>query len=139
MSAAAAEDTIRLSLADTLRTLRRVDLEIAAEVRGEILEVAKEAAELAKHNAAAQGFAAPGRSGRGTGKLIDDIGYGARGTTGVVKEMASRNGYRYPGVFEFGRAAEWMHRPFLMPAVHAIAPEAVRRTEEAVERAIRRL
>lgn len=134
-----AEDTISLGLRETLRFLKTVDDEVAAEVVATVKGLGAEAAAIAKSKAAAQGFAAPGKSGRGTGGLLERIGYTTRGPVAVLRETATRNGYRYPAIFEFGRRAGWMDRPFLMPAVRELAPEAMRRTEAAVERAIRRL
>jgi hypothetical protein len=148
-----AEDTISLGLRETLRFLKTVDDEVAAEVVATVKGLGAEAAALAKSKAAAQGFAAPGKSGRGTGRLIDGIGYSTRGPIAILREKtvgasytgrdSSRHtypaGYPYPAIFEFGRKAAWMNRPFLMPAVCELAPEAFRRTEAAVERAIRRL
>lgn len=137
-----AEDaaTIHLSLDETLAYIKKADVEIYDEAIAAIKELGAEAAALAKAKATQQGFAAPGKSGRGTGRLLEQIGYSTRGPVAILRETAvSDKGYKYPAVFEFGRKKEWMNRPFLFPAIRDLEPEAFARIERAVDTAIARL
>lgn len=135
------DETIKMSLAETLAFIKKADVTIYDECVKAIAELGEEAAKLARDKAEEQGFAAPGKSGRGTGALLEDIGYSTRGPIAILKETAvnKKTGYKYPAVFEFGRKSEWMDRPFLFPAIRDLEPEAFTRLEEAIQTAIRRL
>ena len=120
-----------------IRSLRFLDKDIAKEVSKEIRHAAALVRDTAVAEAMHQGFAAPGRSGRGTGALIGSITYSVKGGRAWVVDKATRRDYPYPAVFEFGQKERWMVRPFLKPAVDkneaAIKASVVAAVERAVE------
>ena len=116
------------------RALKAAGRDVRLELNRQVKPAALLVANQAKENAVAQGFAPPGRSGRGTGQLLRGIKASARGGIGYVRETAvSPKGYRYPGVYEFGGDKA---RAFLVPAVEQkrLAVEAI--LGGAVQRAL---
>lgn len=132
------DQELRTSADNVIAMLRQAAPEIAKELTGAVRDVARVGADMAKANAAMEGFTPPGRSGRGTGRLIEKIGYTAHGVTGIIKESATRDGYRYPAIYEFSREYKGgrMRRPFLIPARNEIVPYARIRIDEAVREAL---
>lgn len=132
-------DELELSLGDVLTMLRKAAPAVYQETLVAVKELGAEAAKIAREKAEQQGFSGTGRSGRGTGRLFDGIGYSTRGPVAILRETASANGYPYPAVFEFGRKEPWMDRPFLFPAIRDLEPEAIARVEQAVDSALARI
>jgi hypothetical protein len=135
------DDELRTSSDNVIRMLREAVPEIARELTGVVRDVAKRGAEIARVDADAEQLVPPGRSHRATGHLLAGITYGSRGTTGLIRETATRNGYTYPGVFEFSREYKQgrMRRPFLIPARDELLPYAIEAINNGVEVAIEQL
>ena len=122
-------------LASLIEFLRTFDKEIAKEVNDELRTVAKQVKDRVVQEAEAQGFTPPGRSGRGKGALIREIGYGVSRGKMYIRETANRKGFRYPMVYEFGKREEWMKRPFIKPGIDASQDIVQKGMEAALDRA----
>lgn len=135
------DEELRTSADNVISMLREAVPEIYKELNGAVRDVAKVGADLAKAEAAGEEFVPPGKSGRAKGHLIEDIGYTSRGAVGYIRETATRNGYTYPGVFEFSREYKGgrMRRPFLIPARDKLVPYAHDRIHEAVQDALEKV
>lgn len=120
---------------DLSRALRAAGRDVRLELNRQVKPAALLVATQAKENAVAQGFAPPGRSGRGTGQLLRGIKASVRSGVGYVRESAmTSRGFPYPAVYEFGGDK---HRAFIVPAVEQkrLAVEAM--LAGAVERALK--
>jgi hypothetical protein len=62
-----------------------------------------------------------------------------RGAKALVQETATRNGYSYPKIYEYGRDSAWQRekgpRPFLEPALEAKQGEVLFALDEMLARA----
>lgn len=67
-----------------------------------------------------------------SGALMDNITSEAAGTSAWIKTTANRNGYPYPGRYEFGDR----QRPFLKPALDREFDHIVSRFQAVIQRAI---
>lgn len=83
------------NLRELQRALKAVDKTVAKEMRGELKEAAGQVASTAKGIAEFQGL-------RDTGRLINSIRPGATMAYAYVRENATRNGFLYPRIYEFG-------------------------------------
>ena len=101
--------------------------EAKAAVRHELQQVGELVAEEARSVAGEVGLAPPGRSGRGTGALAARIRPLVTGRSVFVRELASRQGYSYPALYEFQRG-----RPFLYPALERKQEEVLARFDLAL-------
>lgn len=135
------DDELRTTSDNVIRMLREAVPEIYRELNGAVRDVARAGADLAKAEAAGEDFTPPGKSHRGKGSLIEDIGYSSRNAVGYIRETATRDGYTYPGVFEFSREYKGgkMRRPFLIPARDKLIPYAHDRIDEAVKDALEKV
>lgn len=96
------------------RALRAAPRELRLELTRQIKPAVQLVARAAKANALTQGFGPPGTSGRGKGELLRGIKPSVVRGIGYVRETATRDGFRYPAVFEFRKVDK---RAFLIPAV----------------------
>ena len=87
---------------------------LAKELNAGLRQIVREVENDAVTIATRQGFAPPGRSGRGVGNLIGQIRSGVNLTKGYVKDTANRDGYYYPRRYEYQDGGA---RAFLRPAV----------------------
>ena len=110
------------------RALRRVDKEARKSLRDELKAAAGVVAVEAQSVARSKRLVA-------TGKLVRSIKPGLQGAGAVVRVGATRNGYRYPAVYEFGRGGA---RAFLRPAAERKEGEVRERAEDAMQTAIRK-
>lgn len=83
------------NLREFQRALNNVDKKAAKDLRGELKDAAGQVASTAKGIAEFQGL-------RDTGRLINSIRPGATMSYAYVKENATRNGFLYPRIYEFG-------------------------------------
>jgi hypothetical protein len=104
---------------ELVRAFGQLDQGLRKHITDQLRVLARDVQSKAREIAVAEGFAPPGRSRRATGALVQDIRYSVRGGTAFVREDASRDGFLYPAVFEYGHSEKWGHRPFLEPALSA--------------------
>lgn len=117
-----------------IRALRKSDKEVAKGVRAKLKQMVDLVRDRAKEMAAVEGFTPPGRSGRGTGKLIRSIKSSVRGGEGFIRETAvNKDGFKYPSVYEYGHSRKWGHRPFMEPARDEMAPVVEREFEHLLD------
>lgn len=113
----AQSSTIRVEgLSELRRSFRKMDGSLSKEYRDRIKDIAGIVADEARSVAEKKGL-------HKTGKLIRSIKPGTRGTTGLVRASATRNGYPYPAVWEYRQDGEG--RPFLRPALEDKSDEVV--------------
>ena len=101
-------------LKELLRAFAIMYPELRKELSAGLREISRQVAYDAVQYAEQAGFAPPGRSGRGTGKLIGSIRSGATMTKGYVKDTAENQGYYYPRRYEYEAQGA---RAFLHPAI----------------------
>jgi hypothetical protein len=127
-----AEPAFRVEgLNDVIRDLRMLDSSVSAAITRESRAIARDVVAEAQKTATEKGLAPPGWSGRGTGALLRGIKVSVRGGIPYVVEGASRNGYYYPRVYEYGRGGD---RSFLRPAVERSRAAAYARMDRALRR-----
>lgn len=101
-------------MTELLRTFKILYPELQKELSAGLREISAQIANEAVQIAIQQGFAPPGRSGRGTGALIGSIRSGATMRKGYVKDTAMNQGYSYPRRYEYENGGA---RSFLHPAI----------------------
>lgn len=122
-----AGETIKVhGLNEFVRALKQADGDVKKEFTRGLRDAAKVVAAEAKDVASSEGLMR-------TGALIRGIGVSVRGTKAFVKDKTTRNGFSYPGLYEFKRG-----RPFMQPALERKTTEVVSLLEDAVGRAIDR-
>jgi hypothetical protein len=82
-----------------------------------------------------QGFAPPGRSGRGSGALIGSIRSGTTTRKGYVKDTAMNQEFSYPRMYEYMDAGI---RAFLHPAIDQNRAKIIVALNVIVEEACRK-
>ena len=121
-------------LRDLHRALKRMDRQLGKDLQTKIKGVAQIVADEAKRIAP--------RSRRPGRHMADLIRVGIRGSTGVVRAIATRKsarwpkGYRYPYEIEFGGrlgTTDVGPRAFLAPALAAKTDEVVRGMERILD------
>lgn len=95
------------------------------EARRETWRSAKAVAVRAKYEAQAAGLFDSGR-------LVSEIDSEVIGDTAYIVDRAARNGYPYPGRYEFGDR----ERPFLQPALEKEFDNIVTRFTAIIDRAV---
>lgn len=118
--------------------LNKADKELSRRLTKALKEGAKIVATEAKSIAAREGLAPPGRSGRGTGQLVRSIKPFARRTIGGVRVKATRAGFPYPVIYEFGGKGRRGPRPFVTPAVENKADEVAETLDDELGDVLRR-
>lgn len=103
-------------LSELRRGFKKMDGELGREYRDRIKGIAGIVADEAKSIAESKGL-------EESGKLIKSIKPGTRGTTGLVRAGATRNGYPYPAVWEYRKDGKG--RPFMTPALEHKRDEVV--------------
>ena len=111
-------------LDDLVRDFGKVDRGLRKELQGEIRKVAGIVAGEAKERAVRQGLV-------DSGKLVRSIRPGVRRSTGVVRVTATRDGFPYPAVYEFGGGGV---RAFLMPALKDKTDDVFKGLEDMLDR-----
>lgn len=116
-------------LKELQRAMEVLPTHLYREVSQEIEEIGKGVAAAARENATDQGLIR-------THRLVDGIFSDAKGLTLIVGDTAHnpRDGYPYPGRFEYGD----LNKPFLQPAMADAEAGALRRLREALDRALRK-
>jgi len=99
---------------ELMSAFRMLYPELYKELNAGLRAIVKEAETSAIIFATLQGFAPPGRSGRGTGALIGQIRSGVTHTKGYLADAANRDGYYYPARYEYENGGA---RRFLRPAI----------------------
>jgi len=121
-------------LDELVRSLRRLDRKLGKGITDSLRVLARDVADTAKGVAVFQGFAEPGRSGRGTGAMLSSIKYGVRAGSAYVRVAAQRDGYPYPRVYEYGGGGE---RSFVHPALGLEEEHIFRTLEQTVDALLR--
>lgn len=110
-------------LTPMIRGFHRLDKDVSGEMKNELRKLALPVAELAKATARAKGLVGE------SGKLVSSIRPFATQKGAGIRESATRKGFPYPAVYEYGgRSPSVMGgegvgpRSFLAPAVVASAP-----------------
>lgn len=120
-----AQPTVKVhGLNEFVRDLKKADADVKREFQRALRDAAKMVAAEAKVVAAARGLFR-------TGKLISGIGVSVRGTRAYVKDKTTRDGFPYPGLYEFKRG-----RPFMQPALEQKTDAVVSLLEDAVGQAL---
>lgn len=127
---------------ELMRALALLYPELRVATREALKQIVDYVANDAIQWAARQGFAPPGRSGRGTGKLIGSIRSGVTGTMGYVRDSAMNESssppYPYPRRYEYqsGGARAFMHPAIsqnegkILASLVAVIDEVSRRFNE---------
>lgn len=110
-------------LRELRRDLRKVSKELDGEVRDGLKDVVGIVVDESKRIAERKGL-------RDTGKLIRGIKPSVTARSAKVVSTATRRGYRYPAVFEFGLNG---NRAFMVPALEAKAGDVERKLEDVLE------
>jgi hypothetical protein len=110
------------------RDFRRVEKGLAGALRTELKELAGEVATAAQAIALAKGL-------RKSGDHVKGIRPGVRGTTAVVRAIATHRGFNYPRRLEFESGGK---RAVLQPALQAKRAEVEERVERLVDRTLDR-
>jgi HK97 gp10 family phage protein len=127
-------------LSELIRDFHRVNRDLAREVRREMLAIGKIVADEAKEQQVPEQDLAAGQSGAdnvsNTGRLQKGIRPRMRGATTIVENRTKgRNGYKYPGIFEYGVSGRARaRRPFLVPALDEKQGEVIEALEDMLDR-----
>ena len=120
-------------LKEVIYSFNKADREISRRITARLRVLASKTRDEARKIAREEGFGPPGRSGRGTGALINKIRYSVRGPVASIRETAtSPEGYLYPAIYEYGHGHHG-HRPFMEPAKQKMYPETIATIEELID------
>lgn len=133
--------TIRVEgLAQLIRDMDLVSKELSRDLRRELLDVARIVSDHARTSVVLREGLGPGQAGQdrkaNTGRLQRGIRPKMRGATAIVENRTkSRNGYPYPGIYEFGVSGRARtRRAFLEPALDQKKDDVVRSIEDMLDR-----
>lgn len=130
--------TVR-GLRELIRDFRRIEAQLARELRRELLAIGQIVADEAKNVQVPKKSLGAGQGGAdgtpNTGRLQRGIRPRMRGATTIVENRSSRKGYKYPGIYEYGVSGRGRaRRPFLQPALEAKQGEVIEALEDMLDR-----
>jgi hypothetical protein len=116
-------------LKELVRDFRKVERGLGREIRREIKSIAKIVSDEARRIALAKGL-------RDSGDLIKMTKPAIRGSTGLVRSSATRRGYPYPFIYEYGKrgASKTGPRAWVNPALDAKQDEVVEAFEDVLDK-----
>lgn len=118
-------------LTELLRGLGRADKGLRKELNTEIRGLAKVVAADAQVIAREQGLIGDPRTDTLSGSLVRRIGISVRGSSAWIVDKASRGGFPYPAVYEFGGGGT---RAFLRPSLARNTDRIISGIEEMLVR-----
>jgi hypothetical protein len=124
---------------ELVATFRRIDRRIARGLQDEIRGTARDVAAIARRIATEKGLGSPGRSGRGTGDLVNHIKVRVRGGSAFIVEDVRRVSAKYPAGYPYAKVYEYGSggvRAFMHPAAREAAPLVMERTSRLIDRVI---
>lgn len=111
-----------------VRDFGKVSVDLRRDLQRELQDVAKIVSDEAKQRVERDALIESGR-------LKNAIRPRVRGATAIVENRAQRNGYKYPGIYEFGVSGRVKaRRPFLLPALEAKQGEVFEALEDMLTR-----